>query len=183
MIGVQPARIRKNPQPGLSNSLLLTTGFGSRPVESCAICAEPKHSDPSRLVFLHFALQSDTARTIFVIIELRGCRRGSSNDCRNSISRCKELIPLARMKKTIRKSSGVECRPEPVAGSCEMQCRSTGIESRIYSAEEDLEIRRNQIGYCFPMRASELFGSRSAKDRLALHIRGRSHFMPRTTKR
>lgn len=75
MIGIQPARIGKNPDTRCSDSLFLPSDLCMRPVESNSIRAYPYNCEPRRLELSHLSLQRDSTCSIFFIAKL-GCSCG-----------------------------------------------------------------------------------------------------------
>jgi hypothetical protein len=183
MICIEAAGIWKYPQSCASDSLFLPPDCRPRPVEASPIRAKSKNRHPAWLVLPDFSLERSSACAIFVVSQLgRGCRC-TSHDCGNAVPGGKKLVPFARMEKSSRKTRSVQCRPEPVSGAREMKTRRAGVKSWIDTAEQDLEIRRNEVGHLSAMCALKIFCGRTAERDTALHIRGGAHFILRTTGR
>lgn len=114
-------------------------------------------------VLFYFALEGDPAGTIFFVAELGGGCRRSANDGSYSITAREQLIPLAGMKKPISESGGVQRRPEAIAGSRKVQPRGSGVESGIDPAEQNLQVRRNQVRNDSTVGLSKVFRGGSLK--------------------
>lgn len=163
MIRVEPAWIRKNPDSRRSDSLLLQTCFGPRTIEPDSIGSNSQNRQPLRFVFLHFALEGDSARTIFLIAELGSSGGRSANDGSDSEPKGEQLITLAGMQQTISEAGGMQRRPEAIARSRKVQPRRAGVESGIDATEKNLEVRRDQIRDNATVCVLQVFRSRSPK--------------------
>jgi hypothetical protein len=57
----------------------------------------------------------------------------------------------------VRKSGCMQNRPEPISGPCKMMADRAGIQSRIDAAEQDFQIRDDQVGNSLAFRSGNLF--------------------------
>src|SRR5438034_4623457 len=147
MIGIEPARLRQQPQPRRPQPLRLRTDHRARASERGAIGADPDHRHPLRPVALDLALEPPRARDELVRRQLGGRRGGAGHEIRDPIAPLEQRALFPRRENAIGETGSVQHGPKPVARPREMVTDSTRIETGIDAAEQDPQPLPNHISH------------------------------------
>ena len=69
----------------------------------------------------------------------------AGDDVRDAEAELQQLALLRRMEEPRRESGAMERRPEAIAGTAEVLLHGRGVETGIDAAEEDVEMRRDDV--------------------------------------
>ena len=142
---LKTARVGEQPQPRRGEPLLLLAHFRGRAAEGRAIGTETKYGDDAGAEIPCLRFQTSAAGAQLGAVELAGRDRHSIHQIGDADTKRRENGLLGRHQDMIGEASGMEQLPEPVTGPGEMQPQLTRPLPGVDPAEEDSQIRSNQV--------------------------------------
>jgi hypothetical protein len=139
MVGVQPARIRQEPDDGWSESIGLRPREGVRSTERCAIRAEPEDGDEGRLKTANLLRKRRRTGPKLVGRHVGRRRTRAGDEVRNPQPEARQLDVLRGVEAALGEVGAVKRPPEPVARPGEVMADGRRIQTRIDADEDDPE--------------------------------------------
>ncbi len=146
VVRVQSARVREHPDLRGADRFILQTHRRFRSIECRAIGADADDGEEPRCVAFHFAREDPAAFDELFARQLVGGGGGAGDDVGDADAEVQELALLRGREEARREAGAMERGPEAVAGSSEMLLDGSGVEAGIDAAEEDVEVRRDDVG-------------------------------------
>ena len=145
VVRVQAAGVRQHPEQRPGELVRLPAERRPRASEGDAVGADADDGDGARPVAADLALEPRPAGADFVGGELVRGRGRAGDEVGDADAAGEQLGTLARMQLDRREAGGGERRPEAVAGAGEVPARRRRVEARVDAAEEDVEIRSDDV--------------------------------------
>src|SRR6266550_2061096 len=159
MIRIEPARLRQQPQPCCPDSLGLRADHRLRPAEGRAIGTDAYHRHPLGLIPFHLPLEPPSTCDELLLAQLSGSCRRARHEIRDPIAPLEQLPLLPRLEHARREPRGVQHGPKPIAGPSKVMASRARIQSRIDTAEQDAQPRRDHVRHR-PTRGRNHLGAR-----------------------
>ena len=146
VVGVQAARVREDPDPGRADRFILQSQFRFRSVERSPVGAHADDGQVARGVALHFAGEDLAAFDELRAGQLVGGGGGAGDDVGDADAEVQELALFGGGEEAGREAGAVEGGPEAVAGAAEVLLDGGGVEAGVDAAEEDAQVRGDDVG-------------------------------------
>jgi hypothetical protein len=146
IVRVQTARVREDPDLRGTDRFVLQTQLRFRAIECGAVGADADDGEVPRCVAFHFAREDLPAFDQLFAGQLGGGGGGAGDDVGDADAEVEELALLGGREEARREAGAMERGPEAVPGSSEMLLDGSGVEAGIDAAEEDVEVRRDDVG-------------------------------------
>ena len=159
MIGIEPARLWQEPQPGRPDPLGLRADHRFRPPERRAIRANPDYRDPFRPIPLHLPLEPPSTCDELLLAQFGGGRSRARHEIRDPIPPREQLALLPRLEHARREPGRVQHGPKPVPGPSKVMAGRSRIQSRVDAAEQDAQARCDYVRHR-PTRGRKHLGAR-----------------------
>lgn len=143
---VEVAGVGKYPHGGGAYRLGLLAHRSASARESCAVGPYAEHCYSSGPVKINFSLQLPSARNQLGGRQFSRRRRYTFHQIRNAVTVVEEPLFLVGVQAPVRKTGGVERRPEAVAGTREMVASDRCVEAGVDAAEEHAQARPDKVG-------------------------------------
>ena len=158
VVGVEAGGVREDPDARLPDRLFLQAELCFRALEGGAVGADAHHREVAWLVLQDLACQGAGAGAQLVGSQLVRGRGGAGDDVRDAVAELQELVLRGRVEEVRGEPRTVQGGPEAVAGTAEVLLDGGGVEAGVDAAEEDVEVRRDDIGQRFARGGGDLGG-------------------------
>lgn len=141
VVGVEPARVREDPDRAAGEIFVLQADDGVAAAERGAVGGEADDRDQAWPVLADDALELPRARAQLGVGQLGGRARRPRSDVRDADAVREQLGVLVRAQAPQREARRVQRRPETVARSREVVAGLRGVQRRVDADEQDLKAR------------------------------------------
>ena len=135
IIGIESARIGKNPNLGAADSFRLFADADASVAECILIRTNAEDSDDARAIPADLRCQAVGTGAQFLFHELRGVGRGAVDEIGDAVAVFQQLALFVRRKQSRREAGFVQRGPEAIAGAGEMVAHRARIKSRVDADE------------------------------------------------
>src|SRR5688572_21982256 len=146
MVGVESAGIGQHPKARPGESSFLPSQARSRTLKRGSKCTDTKHGEPSRAKRTDLPLQHCQTFDELCFAQLGRGGGGAPDEVGEPTAPFGQQMVLVRPEQPAGKSARVQRWPEPVSWTGKVMTGRRRVETRIDPAEDDAEIRFQDVG-------------------------------------